>query len=861
MHVVPGPIEAALAQVRRGGLDVVYTRTLVARVRTACRYEGADARAALACVLNGTGLEAVSVGPRQVALRRAVRAEGPPVTLPTAPPPRVRRVSLAGFVLDAATGEVLPGATVVLPEARRGVQASRAGYFVVPALEDGRYRARASYVGYEPLDTVLDADQARAVLRLRPSRIEVREVVVERSRALDAAPPGTSDLAASDLAALPAPLGEQDLLRKLEWLPGVSRAGAASGGLLVRGGEPDENLYLLDDAPVYHPWHAFTLVSTFQAETVSQVRLYRGIFPAEHGGRLSSVVETEVRDGNQEEPALTAGIGVLAGRYLLETPVTRGLSLMVAARRSYVDKLIGARHPVESGGLRDTLRTAYYFADLNVKVTARPGFRHRLSATFYQGGDRLDVRLPFDTPLGLASFLRPSTIAPSDLVFDVDHDWGNRLVSVRHQYLASRRVVLMATGYVTSYQARERTLLRPTQTASVRANYSVRLSETGLRLSANAALSSRTTVNVGLQGAARRFESGLFSTATVRSAAGPPGSDSLQRLDVDGLEGVAYAQIRHAASRRLDVQGGLRATVLGPGRYTYLLPNVSAQWRAVPDRVVLRAGAGAAVQSMQRLRDRTSLLYDLVAERWIPASRQVPPAVGVQAAIGGDLHLGRVAVATLEGYRRAARDVLMPSDDPLVKDALGGAGIDLAALLGQYVRADARVWGLEASVQGATGPWRFFAAYTAENSTRRIVGRTRYGVSRYDVPHRLEATVERTLGPVTAGLSGEVRTGFPEAVPVARYRVGDGLDAAPVVYLERPPTLNGRLPPYGRLDATVRLPVRLLDADIDVTLQLYNLLTYRNVFERLYAPTADGIAVTTRRGLPLLPLIEISARL
>lgn len=863
VRIVPGALDAAIAQVRRGGLDVVYTRSLVARVQTACRYEGSDARAALACALAGTGLEAVAVGPRQVALRRHTVAVDPLRPSSSAPQTaRVRRVSLAGFVLDAATGEVLPGAVVVLPEARRGVQASLAGYFVVPSLEDGRYRVRASYVGYEPLDTALDADQARAVLRLRPSRIEVREVVVERSRALLAAPPGTSDLAAAELDGLPAPFGEQDLLRKLEWLPGVSRAGAASGGLLVRGGEPDENLYLLDDAPVYHPWHAFTLVSTFQAETVSQVRLYRGIFPAEHGGRLSSVVETELRDGNQEEPALTVGIGVLAGRYLLETPVTKGLSLMVSARRSYVDKLIGARHPVASGGLRDTLRTAYFFGDLNVKATWRPGFRHRVSATYYQGGDRLDVRLPFDTPLGLTSLLRPSSITPSDLVFDVDHTWGNRLASVRHQYLASRRVVTTATAYVTSYDARERTLLRPTQADVIRADYGVALTETGLRLSANAALSSRTTLNTGLQGALRRFESLLFSTTLApRAGTLAPSGDSLQRLEVDGVEGVAYAQVRHAASPRLDVQGGLRATVLGPGRYAYVLPNVSAQWRVVPDRAVVRVGAGAALQSMQRLRDRTSLLYDLVAERWIPVTRQVPPALGVQVAAGGDVRLGPAATLSVEGYRRAARDVLMPSDDPLVKDALGGAGIDLAALLGQYVRADARVWGVEASVQGATGPWRYLAAYTAERSTRRIVGRPAFGVSRYDVPHRLEASVERRIGPVTAGLSGEVRTGFPEAVPVARYRMGDGLGTPPVVYLERPATLNGRLPPYGRLDATVRVPFHLLDARVEATLQLYNLLTYRNVFERVYAPTADGVTVGVRRGLPLLPLLELSARL
>ncbi|HYE59162.1 MAG TPA: TonB-dependent receptor, partial [Rhodothermales bacterium] len=768
-----------------------------------------------------------------------------------------RRVSLAGFVLDAHSGEVLPGATVYLPDARRGATASSAGYFVVPEIPEGTYRVRASHVGYYALDTVLTAGATRTVLRLRPSRLEVPEVVVERGRELAAPPPGTTELTAAQLEAFPAPFGEQDLVRKLEWLPGVSRAGEALGGLVVRGGEPDENLYLLDDAPVYHPWHAFTLVSTFQAETVNRVRLYRGVFPAEYGGRLSSVVETEVRDGGVTRPAATVGLGLLAARYLVESPITRGSSFMIGGRRSYLDRLVGKQHVAKEGSRRDTLRTGYYFGDLTAKVTVRPGFRHRLSVSFYDGGDALDVRLPFELvfdPRALARAVARGSWRPADLYVDVDHAWGNRLVSARYQYLASPRLFLTSTAYHTAYRADERTILRPAEGTTVRAAYAVRLADAGMRADAELVVTPRLRGRVGVQAAVRAFESHLATeteqpTTTLRSST----------LDLRGFEGAAYLQAHYQLNPGADVQAGLRAVSVAPGGYTYLLPNAALQVWLQPRRLVARLGAGAAVQPIHRLRDQSSLLYDLVAERWIPASERVRPGVGTHAAAGIEWRPARGLGVSLEAYARRARGVLMP-DAAQAKETLDGSGVDLATLLGQYVRADAYGRGLEAVVQGQLGRWELYATYALERSERRPEGEARYQPSRYSVPHRLEVVLSRPLRQLRFTLSGELRSGLPEAIPTARYRIGDGLGDEDD-YLARPEGFNGRLPPYGRLDAAVRVPFRWLDARWTLTAQAYNLLTYRNVTGRAYVPAANGVEVRERRGMPLLPLVELEMHL
>jgi hypothetical protein len=199
-------------------------------------------------------------------------------------------------------------------------------------------------------------------------------------------------------------------------------------------------------------------------------------------------------------------------------------------------------------------------------------------------------------------------------------------------------------------------------------------------------------------------------------------------------------------------------------------------------------------------------------------------------------------------------------DAAQAKEALDGAGVDLAVLLGQYVRAEAYGRGLEAVLQGQFGRWDLYLAYTLERALRRPEGGARYQPSRYSTPHRLDVVLTRPLGRIRATLSGELRSGLPDLVPSARYRIGDGLGDEGD-YLARPDAYNGRLPPYGRLDAALRIPFRWLDARWTLTAQAYNLLTYRNVTGRGYALVPGGIEIRERRGLPLLPLVELEMHL
>lgn len=846
------PLAEALGELRaQTGVDVVFAEGLVAGHRATCRYRGASVEDALTCLLTRTALVA-----RRVDGRQFVLVERP---MPARPASSPGRGMLYGFVYDHATNEALPGAHVYLPELRRGTTTNDAGYFSIPSLPRTDQRVRITYLGYVAEDTVLVPGGRSARVALEPTTLEGGSILVEGRRSSQtnlAAIPGLVSLPVRQLQKLPSFLGGDDLFQSLQWLPGVRRSGELNGGLSIYGGNTDQNLYLLDGAPVYHPWHAFSLVSTFQTDTFKDIRLFRGSFPAEHGGRLVSVLDAEMRDGNRDRPQAVGALGVLSSRFLIESPLTRHSSFMVAGRRSLIDKIIGRQHPVENtDGQRDTLRTGYYYYDLSAKLTYRTSPRHRFALSYYNGGDDLDLRLPFDVSLDFDSWLRPA-----DLFFEVDHNWQNELVSARYQFLQSRRFFVTALGYYSGYDAREAALVRPTTRTLIRSDYSVRLQDVGVKVDADYYHSISHQVRGGLQVVARRFESELAAMLQFS----PGTADSLaQQSELNAIEVAGYVQDVWQPSPRWQLQPGVRVSYFSSGHYLRLSPRLNVRYAVLPERFVLRGAAGTQVQYLQRLRDRYSFLYDLVSSRWIPAGREVRPARSVQVALGTELYPRSWITLELEGYWRASGDELLPEDVYRIKDGLVGPGIEVGTLLQQYTPAEARAYGAEVSVRVERGLWQSWLSYAASRSTSRAteLGEETYRPARYDVPRTLRAVVDRTSDHWSVTLSTELRTGYPNTVPVARYELGDPLDEDPVAYLHRPRVNNGRLPSYFRVDLGAAYRFGWVGGQWQVQAQLYNVLNRRNVVGRRYLPEQDRVVVEDRRGLPILPLLELELTL
>ena len=859
------PLVDALNVVRaETGYDLVYAQRLVDGRTASCQYAGTLRRAALDCVLRGTGLRAERVRRGQYVLISGERS-------PSQSPDNVPRVPLSGRVYDAESGETLPGAHVYLTAIRVGATTNSAGYFAIPSLPPGPYTVRVSYLGYETVDTTLTARSEPSNIRLDPATLESEGVVVEKES--DEEPeerrlPGMMAVSLDQLEQLPS-LGEPDLFKALQWTPGIRKSAAISGGLSVRGADPDQNLYLLDGAPVYHPWHAFSLISTFQTGTLKNTNLYRGAFPAEHGGRLSSVLDAQMKDGNRARPEAVAAVSALSGRYRIESPVTESTSFMLSGRRSYIDKLLGREHPVRdrSTGRLDTLRTGYYFYDMSAKVTSRFNDRHRLAVSYYRGRDDLDLRLPFDLSLDFSQWLRPA-----DLFFEVDQNWENRVLSARHQWLVFDDAFLTTTAYMSRYGADEASFVQPTTAASLDSDYSVDLRDMGAKIDLDYYASVAHQIRAGIQVSNLDFQSRL-NTDIQRSARAADTQADTSAQDSWKLTG--YLQDIWQPSPRWTLQPGVRVSYFSRGQYVHARPRISARYTVHPRYLVLRSGFGMHVQYLHRIRDRYSLAYDLVSSRWVPASPRVQPATGVQVSFGARSQPSRWLTLELSAYGRSAQRTLIPADAFLTKDGLEGPGIEVGALLGQYVLADERAYGAELVALAEVGAFdvRFGMA-----AGRTYVRATEPGddedgsqLARFDdfgwrpadldVPYSFRAAVSWTGRQWEASLATEIRSGYPVTEPEARYRLGDPTEPETTTYLYRPQINNGRLPDYLRLDATVGYRFQLLNAAWKAELNLYNATNRANVIDRQFAPSDLGVRVDDRRGLPILPLLEIEMTL
>ena len=278
--------------------------------------------------------------------------------------------SLSGYVRDVTSGETLLLANVRVDGTSIGAATNNSGYYTVTGIPPGALTVAVSYIGYrtERVEVELaPGEQRRLDIELLPEEQDIEEVTVtgEREELYEARKIGVQQLQTQLIKSLPAFL-QPDVFRSLQLLPGVKAASDYSSGLYIRGGGPDQTLILLDRTSIYNPSHFFGVFSTFNPDAIKDVRLYKGGFPAEYGGRLGSVVDIYNRDGNRREFDAGLSIGLLSSRGIIEGPWRRG-SYMLAMRRSTIEPVLYFLRKADIQGIPD----AFYFVDVNGKVQFR----------------------------------------------------------------------------------------------------------------------------------------------------------------------------------------------------------------------------------------------------------------------------------------------------------------------------------------------------------------------------------------------------------------------------------------------------------------------------------------------------------
>ncbi|MBG8552064.1 TonB-dependent receptor [Hymenobacter sp. BT594] len=745
-----------------------------------------------------------------------------------------RTNTLSGRVLGEAG--ILPGATVAVPALSTGATADEKGTYTL-SLPAGRYQVVVSFIGYQTItrEVNLRASQ-RLDFRLTPGGTELGEVVVEASGTLEQKQKSTQmsveRLTAAEAKLLPALFGEVDILKTLQLKPGVQNGGEGTSGLFVRGGSADQNLVLVDDAVVYNPNHLFGLFSVFNSDAVQSVDLYKGGFPAQFGGRLSSVVDVKLREGNNQKLGVTGGLGLISSRLTVEGPLKKGKgAFLVSGRRTYFDIFTRQINKLNEGDPDFNPIPDYYFYDFNAKANYTLSEKDRVYLSGYYGQDKFG----FNSSGG----------------FNFNFNWGNAVASARWNHVFSPRLYANTSASFTHYKY---------EIANKLDQFSFNLSSTirdyTLKTDFEYTPNERHTVRFGAMGTQHRFGVGRLKAGSTDGRLNF-GDD----VGYNGQEGGLYFTDNFRASDRWQLEGGLRLTGFrsGSDAYAGLEPRAAARYTLSP-KLTLKANYALMYQYLHLV---TNSGASLPTDIWYPSRLSVKPQRSQQASAGASfLFAGGQWLLTNEVYYKWATNQV---------DFRDGAQLfvnpDLDA---EFLFGKGFAYGDEIYLEKKTGRTTGWIGYTLSWTKRRFPAqRGTAGINNgelfyptYDRRHNLTVVGLHKLSQrVSLTGSFTYSSGNPTTLPLARFLFQDvygAEDSAVPVY----PSRNGyRLAPYHRLDLGLvwkMKPTRWF-TESDLTFSVYNAYSRRNpyfvFFDQVKNEDESQVIGYRARQVSLFPII------
>lgn len=837
------PLSTAIRQVVEATqIEFVFDPSYVEGRTSNCIARQQTLQQILECVLAETGLE-------------AVRTPSGAYTLHKKPP---RPITVSGYVRDAKNGEFLAGSTVYVPALETGTFTNRLGHYRL-SLPAGEHTLSFSFVGYENRQVKLElrADTTLTVL-LDPSLTRLGEVEVTANRT----PPieervqmSAVEVPVGQIQQIPAILGERDVLKALQILPGVQSGLEGFSGIFVRGGSADQNLMLLDGVPVYNASHLFGFFSIFTTEALHSVEFLKGGFPARYGGRLSSVVDISLRDGNPDDFKGSANIGLIASNVTLEGPIgSDRTTFLITGRRTYADLLL---RPFmnETDGI-----FGYYFYDLIVRLSHSLSPRDRIYLTAYGGTDRLKARQkmiqgPKDNPTQV-------------LNGKAGLGWGNNIGSLRWTHLFGSRLFANTTLALNHYvlDSEGRTAMsfwdtaQNTEERTSHYRYESTITDWSLRTDLNVTLGSRQTVRLGggvIHHTYRPAVAQYHTTGSILSD-----TTFFVSTPTRSLDWSLYAENDVRLSGRLRGNLGLHFSAFAVDGRTYqsVQPRLSALY-LLPGGVAAKASFVVMQQYVQLL---VNSGFSLPTDLWVPTTGRTPPQSAWQVAAGLAKTVENAYEVSLEGYYKRM--------DGLVEYKPGAGFVEpMSDWQDQVELGEGWSYGVELLVQKKLGRTTGWLGYGLSRTTRHFPGtEINFGEPfpfKYDRRHDLSVTLTHRFSErLDVSGSWMFMTGSAISLPVATYwtscwnghpgNLFQWSDCYVDAYGER----NGyRLGAHHRLDVSADYHFSR-DRNRSLSLGLYNAYNRRNpVF--MYAKTESGYSNWMRRPrqfalFPVIPFIS-----
>ncbi|MDI6804553.1 MAG: TonB-dependent receptor [Bacteroidota bacterium] len=739
------------------------------------------------------------------------------------------KYTLSGIIKDAETGEALIGANILVKELKGVGSTTNAYGFYSLTIPEGKYTIQISYIGFKPRTDTISLNRNKTVnFVLNSESIVIGEVVVSGEKLntnIISTEMSTNKLPVRELQSIPVLLGEKDILKTIQLLPGVKSAGEGNIGFFARGGRTDQNLIMLDEAPVYNASHLLGFMSVFNSDAIKDVKMMTGSIPAEYGGRLSSVLDLRMNDGNSKNFGFSGGIGLISSRLTVQGPIVKDEgSFIVSGRRTYADLFL----KLSSDSI--IKQTSLYFYDINMKANYKFGEKDRVFLSGYFGRD---------------NFVYPDVIG---------FNWGNSTATLRwnhlfgDQFFSNTSLIYSDYSYTNIFGAK-------TDQFSIKSG----IHDLNFKTDFQYFISSFSTMKFGVNSIYHTFLPGTISAGSTSSV----NSSTIDRKYA--LENAAYFSHEYEVLPELKINYGLRFStfsLMGPGEFysydedgnttstkTYssgrfvktfigLEPRVAANF-LLDDMSSIKASYARNTQYLHLLSNSTTTKPN---DLWIPSSNNIEPQRGNQFTLGYFRNFNENEYETsLEIYYKDMRNLIDYKNDA---DLELNSRVESQLLFG-------RGWsyGAEFLVKKKFGKFTGWLGYTLARTAEQFtkINNGKSFPARQDRTHDISVVAMYNMSNRwNLSATWVYNTGNAVTFPSGKYKIDGRIVPS---YTER----NGyRMSAYHRLDFSV---IYNISERSNLNLSVYNVYNQANPYAIFFRQNENDPDKTEAVKITLFPII------
>lgn len=744
---------------------------------------------------------------------------------------------LSGTVRDSANGEDMIGATIFIKELNAGAATNAYGFFSM-TLPQGTYTMTVSYVGFETdTRTIVMNSNVKLDLALREQRLETKEVVVTAERKdaqVKNMEMGTTKLEMKTISSIPPLLGEVDVIRSIQLLPGVSAASEGSSGFNVRGGAIDQNLILLDEAPVYNSSHLFGFFSIFNPDAVKDVKLSKAAIAANYGGRLSSVLDVRMKEGNMKKLGVQGGLGLVFSRLTIEAPIKKDkASFIIAGRRSYIDQLA---QPFLTGDLKNT---KLYFYDLTMKANWILNPKNRIYLSAYLGRD---------------------VFGGTGALFS----WGNTTTTLRWNHLFVSKLFMNTTLYYSKYDYKLEFGENKEEDSFV---WNANIQNTSLKTDLTWYLNSKNTVTFGGQA--------IYYSFTPSDAVGisKGKSTDISLSKQYGIENALYISNEQKITSRLSLQYGLRVSAfnyLGKGiAYTYA--GEPGNYKRIPIsekeysqnqtiQSYFNPEPRAAINYSLNENSSVKLSYNRMAQyihlvsntvSSIPIDIYTPSTNNIKPQLSDQYSAGYFRNFDVIGGLETSAEIFYKDMYNQV-DYIDGADLRFNKYIeGQLIPGKGRAYGMELYIKKTEGRFTGWVSYTLSKTERLVEGinRSEWYPTKFDRRNSLSVVgVYKLTKRWNLASTFTFGSGTPFTFQDQKYQIQGYTNYV----ISNDARNNLRMPAYHRLDISATLVSKdkertsriFKNYSWEIVLGIYNVYGRKNAFAIIARQDKDNPAIS-----------------